>query len=164
MFTSKHRFRTVDSWESRPKVWRCVNHLIPPDKVLYEPFDPSGSGGAILRALGHTVISSSTDFFSTEPQGDITVTNPPFSITKDVLTHLKAQGRPFIVILPLFKIITVAVRELFRNDPEYQLVFPRGRFEFLPGSDSAGTVNKRCSFDCCYIFYKIKLKHDITYL
>ena len=161
MFTSKHKFQTADSWESRPKVWTCVNHLIPRGKVLYEPFDPNGNGGRILRSLGHSVISSKADFFTSQPLGDVTVTNPPFSISKEVLTRLKAQGRPFIVILPLFKIITVGVRELFRDDPAYQLVFPRGRFEFTP---AGSTKNTRCSFDCCYIFYKIGLQRDITYL
>jgi hypothetical protein len=146
--------------------WENVAHLIPKDKVIWEAFYGDGASGTYLRDLGFNTIHEDLDFF-TENRGDIIVSNPPFSKSKEVLTRLKELNKPFMMILPASKVTTQYVRALFKDSTDpLQLVIPRKRIHFqkqIDGKMPEGWKNC-CNFDCFYYCWKMGLPRDLLWL
>jgi len=144
--------------------WEHVAHLLPKDKVVWEPFYGDGASGQMLRNLGFTVIHEEIDFFL-ENKGDILVSNPPFSKGKEVFARLKKLDKPFMMIMPASKICTQYVRGLFANE-KLQIIIPKHRIHFTKLVD--GKVpdgwNSSCNFDCFYYCWKLDLPSDIVWL
>lgn len=155
----KRRFRRKndDEYETPKDVWESIRDYIPKGKVIWEAFFCSGKSGTFLKELGFDVIHKDIDFFKHD-EGDIIVSNPPYSIKKEVLTRLKNLNKPFILIMPSETINTKYVRELFKN--EIQIIIPRGRINFLKNGEQTG----RCSFSCFFYCWKIGLEKDIIFL
>lgn len=146
--------------------WEDIQQYIPRDKIIWEAFYGDGTSGQHLRDLGFQVIHEDVDFY-TEDRGDIIVSNPPFSTSKEVLTRLRELNKPFILILPASKICTQYVRSLFSDSPDpLQLIVPRKRIHFLKQVN--GTVpedyKSSCNFDCFYYCWKMGLPRDIVWL
>ena len=81
--------------------------------------------------MGYDVIHDYDDFFINN-KGDIIVSNPPFSKSKEILNRLKILDKPFILILPCSKICTQYIRENFKNtDEPLQIIIPRKRIQFV---------------------------------
>jgi hypothetical protein len=162
-FTVKS-FLKHDDYETPKSAWTDIKHLIPKDKVIWEAFYGSGKSGNFLRELGFTVIHEPVDFF-TNDLGDIIVSNPPFSKSKEVVKRLKELDKPFIIIMPSSKINTSYFRENFMNKG-LQIVIPKRRIHFEKLVDGKVPENwsNRCNFDTFYYCYKIGLERDITWL
>ena len=145
--------------------WEDIQQYIPKDKIIWEPFYGDGTSGEYLRELGFTVIHEKEDFFTTN-RGDVIVTNPPFSKSKEVLQRLKLLDKPFIMLMPCSKICTSYFREFFKGDGRLQIIIPRKRIHFIKQVN--GSVPKDyksvCNFDCFYYCYKIGLTKDILWL
>jgi len=140
--------------------WENIVEYIPRDKVIWEAFYGDGASGKYLSELGFNVIHEQIDFFE-ENRGDIVVSNPPFSLAKEVLGRLKELDKPFVLILPASKICTQYVRGLF-SDGGLQIIIPRKRIQFIK---VGGTESKNaCNFDCFYYCYKMGLEKDIIWL
>ena len=75
-----------------------------------------------MTELGFNVIHRDIDFF-TNNFGDIIVSNPPFSKSKEILTRLKILDKPFILILPSQKINTSYIRNLFMGENLQIIIF-----------------------------------------
>lgn len=145
-------------------VWEDIKDYIPKDKIIWESFYGDGKSGKYLEELGFNVIHEKIDFF-TENKGDIIVSNPPFSQSKEVLQRLKELGKPFILVLPSSKINTQYTRQLFIND-KLQIIIPRKRIHFeklVDGKKPEGWRNA-CYFDCFYYCWKMNLEKDIIWL
>lgn len=147
-----------------PKIaWEAIQHLIPKDKIIWEAFYGNGKSGDYLRELGFNVIHEPVDFFESN-LGEIIVSNPPFSKTKDILTRLLELDKPFILILPSSKINTSYFREW--KDKHLQIIIPKKRIHFeklIDGEVPKGWKNA-CNFDCFYYCYKMNFPNDITWL
>ena len=112
-----------------PKItWENIQHLIPRDKIIWEAFYGDGKSGSYLEDLGFSVIHEEIDFFENN-LGDILVSNPPFSQSKQVMKRLAELDKPFIMILPASKICTSYIRENFKNKG-LQIIIPRKRIHF----------------------------------
>ena len=118
-----------------------------------------GKSGEYLKELGFDVIHDYDDFFLSN-KGDVIVSNPPFSKSKEILNRLKELDKPFILILPCSKICTQYFRENFKNT-ELQIIIPRKRIQFIKNGNE---LNNKCNFDCFYYCYKIDLPRDIIWL
>jgi hypothetical protein len=129
-------------------------------------FSGDGASGKYLTELGFTTIHEPIDFFEND-KGDVIVSNPPFSKSKEVLTRLKELGKPFIVIFPASKITTQYIKNLFKDTPDkLQIIIPRKRIHFDKKVDGK-TPDKwknACYFDCFYYCWKIDLPRDIMWL
>jgi len=147
-----------------PKVaWDSIKHFIPKDKVIWEAFYGDGKSGEHLNSLGFNVIHRPVDFF-TNDLGDIIVSNPPFSLTKDIMGRLLFLDKPFILLLPASKLITSYIR--LWKDKGLQIIIPRKRIHFtklVNGEVPEGWKNA-CNFDCFYYCYKMNLPHQINWL
>lgn len=159
-------FLKHDDYMTPKSAWENIKQFIPQNKVIWEAFYGDGKSGTYLKELGFNVIHEPIDFFKND-LGDVVVSNPPFSFSKEVLTRLKELNKPFIVIFPSGKINTQYIRNLFKDDPDkLQLIIPRKRIHFEKHVD--GKIPDKwkdaCNFDCFYYCWKINLPRDIVWL
>lgn len=155
-------FLKYDDYMTPKYAWENIKDYIPTDKIIWEAFMGDGKSGEYLKDLGFNVIHNDNDFFESN-EGDVIVSNPPFSKAKEILMRLKELDKPFILILPSSKINTQYFR-LFKN--EIQLIIPKKRIHFekqINGEKPEGWRNA-CNFDCFYYCYKMDLKKDIIWL
>lgn len=153
-----------DDYMTPKSAWENIQHLIPKDKVIWEAFYGDGKSGNHLKELGFNVIHEPIDFFEND-LGDIIVSNPPFSLSKQVIKRLKQLEKPFIIIMPSSKINTSYFRENFMNKG-LQIVIPRKRihFEKLVEGERPKNWKNACNFDCFYYCYKMGFDKDINWL
>tara|TARA_R100001443_G_C3308585_1_gene167122 strand:- start:116 stop:571 length:456 start_codon:yes stop_codon:yes gene_type:complete len=144
--------------------WENIQHLIPKDKVIWEAFYGNGESGTYLKELGFNTIHEEVDFF-THDLGDIIVSNPPFSKSKEVMIRMKELDKPFILIMPSSKINTKYFRENFK-DSGLQIIIPRKRIHFkkLINGRIPENWKDQCNFDCFYYCYKMNFDKDIIWL
>ena len=159
-------FTKHDDYMTPVYAWDNIKHLIPRDKVIWEAFFGDGTSGNYLREMGFRVIDGEYDFFEND-FGEIIVSNPPFSKTKDVMLRLKELDKPFILIMPSSKINTSYFRKFqMNNENPIQLIIPRKRIHFLKlvdGERVEGWKNA-CNFDCFYYCWKMNFDRDIIWL
>lgn len=161
----KVSFVTHDDYMSPKIMWENIKDFIPQDKVLWEAFYGDGKSGEYLRELGFDVIHEEIDFFDDEtlPQYDILVSNPPFSKCKEVVGRLKKLEKPFIIVLPAFKLFTKYFRDAFQGE-NIQLIIPKKRIQFEKIKNGVKKAEGRCSFDCFYYCWKMGFDRDIIWL
>jgi len=154
-------FQSDDGWNTPAYAWKAIAHLIPKDKVIWEPFllnNISSTSVEDLKDLGFQVIGDHTvDFFNAD-FGDVIVSNPPYSIKKKIFERLALLDKPFILILPIATISKQFVRFLKRD--LIQLIITPKRMHFV----KENIESSRAWFDTCYFCYKMNLPNDITYL
>tara|TARA_R110000782_G_C14524750_1_gene381545 strand:+ start:20 stop:517 length:498 start_codon:yes stop_codon:yes gene_type:complete len=156
-------FQVHDDYMTPKYVWENIQQFIPKDKIIWEPFFGDGTSGEHLRELGFEVIHKPIDFFQ-HNVGDIIVSNPPFSQSKNVLSRLRELDKPFILILPSSKINTSYIRENYKDDG-LQIIIPRKRIQFIKMVNGEITEQKNsCNFDCLYFCYRMNLPKDIIWL
>jgi len=151
-----------DDYMTPAFVWQDIDEYIPKDKTIWECFYGDGNSGKHLEQLGCNVIHDKIDFFK-EDQGDILISNPPFSIKKDVFTRLKKLGKPFIMISTSSMICYQYFRELFKEE-NIQIIIPRKRINFIKIKNGKTLQGKGCYFDCFYYCWKMNLPKDILFL
>ena len=152
-------FLKHDDYMTPKYAWENIQHLIPKDKVIWEAFYGDGQSGSHLQDLGFNVIHEEIDFFE-HNKGDIVVSNPPFTKSKEIMIRLKQLDKPFILILPSSKINTSYIRENYKNS-DLQIIIPRKRIQFIKNGNE---LQNKCNFDCFYYCYKMNLERDIIWL
>jgi len=159
-------FTKHDDYMTPKSAWDAISHIIPRNKVIWEPFYGDGRSGQILRDMGLNVIHQDEDFFENN-RGDIVVSNPPFTLNQKILERLVELEKPFILIMPSPKLNTQYVRKLFQNkkDP-LQIIIPRRRIQFikLVNNEVPEDYKSKCNFDCFYYCWKMNLPRDIVWL
>ena len=157
-------FLKHDDYMTPKYAWDNIKQYIPKDKVIWEAFYGDGESGKYLTELGFDVIHEPVDFFDND-LGEIIVSNPPFSKSKEIMNRLAELDKPFIILMPSSKINTSYMRNNFTNKG-LQLIIPRKRIhftKFVDGKPVEGWKNA-CNFDCFYYCYKIGLEKDIIWL
>lgn len=155
-----------DDYMTPKYAWENIKDYIPKDKIIWEAFYGDGKSGDYLKELKFNVIHEKIDFFNNN-KGDIIVSNPPFSKSKEVLSRLVELNKPFILILPSSKINTQYVRNLFKDqEDKLQIIIPRKRIHFTKKVNGEIPENwsNSCNFDCFYYCWKINLERDILWL
>ena len=159
-------FKKHDDYMTPKYAWENIKKYIPKDKILWEAFYGNGDSGKYLTEMGFNTIHEDIDFFENN-KGEVVVSNPPFSKSKEVLTRLHQLNKPFIMIMPSSKINTQYFRKLFsKNKDPIQIIIPRKRIHFVKLVD--GKVPEKwkncCNFDCFYYCWKMDLPRDIIWL
>ncbi len=154
MFVSRTK---SDNYETSREGWAQICNYIGKDKVVWAPFFCSGKQGQIFRELGFNIIHEDKDFFSYEPEYDIIVCNPPFSIMKDVCRRLKELDKPFIIVARSNLILCSWFNNLFKEHlgviipnkrphfnhvetPDKKYYPPFGTFYYCYKTDTAGRM------------------------
>jgi hypothetical protein len=101
-----------------------------------------------LRELGFNVIHEPIDFFKNTNLGDIVVSNPPFTMKKEVLETLLKLDKPFILLMPLATLSREYFRRLF-IDKDFMLALPQKRIQFI----KQGQTTSKCNFECAFFCY-----------
>ena len=151
--TAYHR---QDDYMTPYSAWQSIAKYLPQDKMIWEPFYGDGTtSGEHLRSLGFQVIHKNIDFFDSN-EGDIIVTNPPFSQAKANLRRLKfVINKPFVFILPISQLNRKYFQSLFQD---IQLIIPQSRIQFLRNNKN------NCNFDTAFFCWKMNLARDIMFL
>lgn len=143
-----------DNYYTPKEEWEAISALLPRDKVLWEAFYGDGKSGQYLRELGFEVIHQKEDFFE-HNKGDIVVSNPPFSIKKEILQRLYTLNKPFILLMP-YEVLFTKYFEPFKKD--IALIFPKHRVSFVKDNEL-----KRFNFQCIWFAWKMDLP-PLTFL
>ena len=156
-------FLKHDDYMTPKYAWENIKQYIPKDKLIYEPFYGDGESGRYLTELGFDVIHEPVDFFEND-LGDIIVSNPPFSLSKEVMARMLILDKPFILIMPCSKISTGYMRPW--KVKGLQIIIPPKRIHFTKLVDGVVPDNWKnaCNFDCFYYCYKMNLDRDINWL
>tara|TARA_R110000868_G_scaffold32623_1_gene118882 strand:+ start:81 stop:578 length:498 start_codon:yes stop_codon:yes gene_type:complete len=156
-------FELHDDYMTPKYAWEAIQQFIPKDKTIWEAFYGDGKSGTYLEELGFNVIHEKIDFFENN-KGDIIVSNPPFSLVKDIMPRLKELNKPFILLMPSSKINTQYIRDNFKNKG-VKIIIPRKRIQFDKIVNGQPVKGKNaCNFDCFYYCYKIDLPDSIVWL
>jgi len=159
-------FTKHDDYMTPKYAWENIIDYIPTEKIIWESFYGNGDSGKFLTELGLNTIHEDIDFFK-ENRGDLVISNPPFTLCKEILTRLKDLDKPFILIMPCSKIYTQYFRRLFsESENPIQIIIPRKRIQFIKtlNGEIPEDYKSKCNFDCYYYCWKIGLKRDITWL
>jgi len=159
-FTTK-TFTKHDDYMTPKCAWEAVKNYIPANKVIWEAFYGNGDSGKYLKELGFNVIHEDIDFF-THNKGDIVVSNPPFTLKKEIIERLVSLNKPFMLIMPSSTLNCKYVRESIKN--EIQIIIPRKRIQFKKLEAGKLIDTNKCNFDCFYFCYKMGLSRDIIFL
>ena len=127
-------FLKHDDYMTPKYAWENIEQYIPKDKVIWEAFMGDGKSGQYLEDMGFQVIANNNDFFESN-EGDIIVSNPPFSKSKEIMERLKILDKPFII----------------HFDKQINGETPKG-------------WRNACNFDTFYYCYKMNLPRDIIWL
>ena len=120
-------FIKYDDWNTPKYAWEDIIEYIPKDKIIWEAFFGDGKSGDYMKELGLNVIHEEIDFFK-EDKGDIIISNPPFSLYREILDRLFLLDKPFIIILPSSKINTQYFRKW--KDKGLKIIIPKKRIDF----------------------------------
>ena len=153
-------FLKYDDYMTPKYAWENIKEYIPKKKI-WEAFYGDGKSGKYLQELGFEVIHEKIDFFDDEtlPDYECLCSNPPFSLSREVMDRLYELDKPFILIFPSSKINTQYFRKW--KDRGIQIIIPRKRIQFIKNGNE---LNNKCNFDCFYYCYKIGLARDIIWL
>jgi hypothetical protein len=153
-----------DEYYTPKYAWTDIAEFIPKNKVIWESFYCADSKSAqYLKEMGHEVIFKNIDFFNSN-EGEIIVSNPPFTKKKEVLERLTLIDKPFIIIVPLATIVTKYFKEMFGDDDDIEFIFRNKRIQFEQMKEGLLVKTNKCSFDCIYICYKINIGKKITWI
>jgi hypothetical protein len=159
-------FLKHDDYMTPKYAWENIKQYIPNDKVIWEAFYGDGKSGEYLKEMGFNVIHEKIDFFkdNERPEFDILVSNPPFSLSKEIMDKLFEIDKPFILIFPSSKINTQYFRKW--KNKGLQIIIPRKRIHFEKKINGVvpDKYKSACNFDCFYYCYKMNLPKDIIWL
>ncbi len=155
-------FLKYDDYMTPKYAWESIQEYIPKDKIIWEAFYGDSKSGDYLKELGFETIHEPVDFFEND-LGDIIVSNPPFSKSKEIMKRLLVIDKPFILIFPSSKINTSYFRDW---KDKIQIIIPPKRIHFqkLINGKVPENWKNACNFDCFYYCYKMDLPKDIIWL
>jgi len=140
--------RENDNWETPKEAYEDVSSLIQ-DKTIWDPFFSEGRAAAFLIEAGaKEVIHQKKDAFSWNPDCEMIVTNPPFSIKKKCLAYLLSLGKDVLILLPLIDICSKWFGEVV-GAHQYHLYVPNKRYAFLKD----GKQMKGVSFASVWLWF-----------
>lgn len=152
-------FKKDDEYMTPAYALQDIAHLIPTDKVIWEPFYGDGKSGEYLKELGFNVEHHKIDFYDDPTfDYDILISNPPYSGKPKVFKRLREINKPFMMLLPVSTITKIFLKTYFKD--EIQIVIPKKRIQFVKN----GEQTDRCWFDTLWICYDMNFDKDITFL
>ena len=152
-------FKKDDEYMTPLNALQDIAHLIPSDKIIWEPFYGDGKSGEYLQDLGFKVEHHKIDFYD-EPSFayEIIISNPPYSSKAKIFQKLREINKPFMMLVPVATITKGFLRTHFKD--EIQIVIPKKRIQFIKN----GEQTNRCWFDTVWVCYDMKFENDITHL
>jgi hypothetical protein len=160
IFVNKYQGKNKDDeFYTLKEDWENIKKYIPKDKVVWEAFsNGSYEGVEYLKSICKEVKCNTGDFFK-ENYGDLVISNPPFSIKKEVLMRLKELDKAFILILPTLSLQTKYMKNMFGDD--LQVILPSKKLFFYKIINGEKKIYNKLSYYSCYVCYKMNLEKDL---
>ena len=134
-----------------------AEHLIQLPLKVWMPFhDEDSAFRHVLEERGFDVVATSGDFFTTEPPSGVqcVISNPPFSMKREVMERIKALNLRFALILP-FQWLNDGIPMEYGH----QLILFRQRMHF---NTPQGIANKPRSN--CFVLSDGLLKSNLAFV
>ena len=109
------------------------------------------------------VLHKNVDFFTNTLLYSVVIDNPPFSKKKQILSKLRHDCTPFILLVPPSTLCTQYFRNLFNNDKDIQFIIPRTRIHFISGTENDNRPSN-CPFDTIYLCWRMNLPREINWI
>tara|TARA_B110000503_G_scaffold134280_1_gene213022 strand:+ start:13 stop:483 length:471 start_codon:yes stop_codon:yes gene_type:complete len=156
MFWTK---KANDDYSTPVEYLAIINKFIPQDSIICDPFYNDGLVVDEWKKLQRDIIHDHTDFFDTEYQCDIFVSNPPFSIINKVIKKLFELDKPFAILIPIQKIAQLKVQSLLKNK-NIQLVVCNIYIGFLKDGKRTRCPSQYFAWVC----YRMDLPRDLVFV
>ena len=157
------KLKQNDEYYTPQWVWECLKPYIPNNKIIWEAFcntdDASRESGKILKNLGFNVICNGEDFFEND-YGDIVISNPPYSIKKEVMERLFILEKPFMLILPNIILNTKYFIEWANKDKDLQIIILPKRVDFIKPQSK----KSKCIFHTLVVCWRLNLDDRLTFI
>lgn len=152
------KYKKQDNWTTPKEYLQVIEPYI--KGVINDPFYFNGMVKTYWKELGRDIIHEDTDFFTSSHDGDIFVSNPPFSILNKVLVHLFQLDKPFILLIPIQKICMIKTQKILKPHHLQVIISP-----LYKGFINESGEETRCpSQYYCYLCWKIKLPNDLVFV
>jgi hypothetical protein len=102
--------------------------FISKEKTIFECAVGSGKLRDKMIKEGYSVISSDS-FFTENPDYDILITNPPYSLKDKFLEEAYKRGKPFALLLPITALEGIKRQSLYKKYG-IEILFPKRRTDF----------------------------------
>lgn len=158
--------KKLDDYNTPLYAWKILLDYLQLDKntIIYEPFYNDSKSKTYLGKLGYNkVIHFQENFFDNyqKYKYDVIISNPPFSIKKNILKILYMINKPFVLIMPTSIISKLYLKNIFKeNIADIQYIIPNRRIHF----ELNDNIKNNCPFDTLFFCYKMNLLRDIVYL
>ena len=150
-------FKSDDEYMTPFSAWENIIRFIPKQTPIWECFFGDGRSGQHLRDLGCTnVIHEPIDFFTSD-RGEVIISNPPFSLKKQVFKRLFELDKSFILLVPIATLTKQYFTKYFKK---CQIIIPQKRIQFVKD----GQQTSASWLDVIYLCYNMNLQKDIIYL
>jgi 16S rRNA A1518/A1519 N6-dimethyltransferase RsmA/KsgA/DIM1 with predicted DNA glycosylase/AP lyase activity len=120
-----------DEWYTLSYAVEPILEFLKPNSTILCPFDTKDSEYVkVLMNAEHEVtyrhIKDGFDFFDLESKDvlkfDYIISNPPYSIRKQVFNKLEELNKPFAMLVPLVSIALKPIREKLQDKQYYYLI------------------------------------------
>ena len=143
---TNHKIK-ADDWNTPIQAFELIFKYVDKTKKIYFPFFNDGSLVNHLESLEVNYIHSNTDFFSYEPDFEILIDNPPYSIKQKVFERCIALDKPFALLVPMDTLDRQYFSKLFK-DKDITIIIPIKRYNFV-SNEKKTSVPFKCIWICC---------------
>tara|TARA_R110000822_G_scaffold78584_3_gene188287 strand:- start:1217 stop:1699 length:483 start_codon:yes stop_codon:yes gene_type:complete len=155
-----YKKKVNDNYSTPVAYLKVIEPYIPKDYIINDPFYFNGLVQSNWRQIGRDIIHEDKDFFTSTHEGDIFVSNPPFSNLKEIFIKLFELEKPFILLLPIQKIAQLKLQKIIK-DKNLQMIISPIYMGFI-NSDGEQT---RCSSQYfAYVCWKMNLERDLMFI
>ena len=152
--------RKNDDYSTTIEYLKVIEPFIPKENIINDPFFFNGKVKELWKELNREIIHENKDFFTSHHEGDIFVSNPPYSILNLVLSHLFFLEKKFILLIPIEKIGNLKTQSIIRDKNIQVIISP-----IYKGFLNSKNEQTRCpSFYCCFLCWKMDLPKDLMFL
>ncbi len=128
------------------------------DTIIWECAYGTGALAKHFKSLGYEVVGNGENFFDTNLNCDIIITNPPYSLKEQFLKRAYEINKPFAFLLPLTGLEGKERGKLYRKYG-IQLIIPDCRIDFITPNHG-----KSAWFAVAWFTYKFNLPKDLMFI
>ena len=145
---NEYNFREKrDDYSTPIEAFQLIFKYVDKTKKIWFPFFNDGSLVNHLETLGVNYIHEDKDFFTYEPDFEILIDNPPYSIKQKVFERCIALDKPFALLVPMDTLDRQYFSRLFK-DKDITIIIPINRYNFV-SNEKKLTPPFKCIWICC---------------